>query len=111
MSEQIRDRKVKLDKIRALGADPSGSRFPGVTKNAAIVLTTRSLRRWWACGCGLVRDSVCAVRIVAATDKEELAQKTLLCGVARVHANFALYWSLASKTIPNSLKFCRSRRF
>jgi hypothetical protein len=34
MSDQITDRKAKLDKIRALGVDPYGGRFTGVTPNA-----------------------------------------------------------------------------
>src|SRR5262245_39164531 len=36
MSDQIDDRKSKLAKVRELGADPYGSRFTGVTGNAAI---------------------------------------------------------------------------
>lgn len=36
MSDQISDRKAKLDKIRALGVDPYGARFTGVTPNARI---------------------------------------------------------------------------
>ena len=36
MSDQIADRKIKLEKIRALGVDPYGGRFPDVTRNADI---------------------------------------------------------------------------
>ncbi|MCG3127582.1 MAG: Lysine--tRNA ligase [Phycisphaerae bacterium] len=36
MSDQIQDRKNKLDAVRALGVDPYGARFPGLTHNAAI---------------------------------------------------------------------------
>ncbi len=36
MSDQIADRQAKLEKIRALGVDPYGQRFTGVTPNAAI---------------------------------------------------------------------------
>ena len=36
MSDQIADRKAKLEKIRDLGVDPYGGRFVGVTKNAEI---------------------------------------------------------------------------
>ena len=36
MSDQIADRRVKLEKIRALGVDPYGARFAGVTANADI---------------------------------------------------------------------------
>ncbi len=36
MSDQISDRKAKLEKIRDLGVDPYGGRFVGVTKNAEI---------------------------------------------------------------------------
>ena len=36
MSDQITDRKAKLTKIRALGVDPYGARFTGVTPNAEI---------------------------------------------------------------------------
>ncbi|MBU0618188.1 MAG: lysine--tRNA ligase, partial [Planctomycetes bacterium] len=36
MSDQISDRKAKLEKIRALDVDPYGGRFAGVTKNADI---------------------------------------------------------------------------
>ncbi len=36
MSDQIADRKAKLEKIRALGVDPYGGRFTGVTRNAQI---------------------------------------------------------------------------
>jgi lysyl-tRNA synthetase class 2 len=36
MSDQITDRKAKLDKIRALGVDPYGTRFPNVTPHADI---------------------------------------------------------------------------
>ncbi len=36
MSDQIQDRRAKLEKIRALGLDPYGGRFPGATHHAAI---------------------------------------------------------------------------
>src|SRR5262245_946791 len=36
MSDQIDDRRSKLAKVRELGADPYGSRFVGLTGNAAI---------------------------------------------------------------------------
>jgi len=36
MSDQIRDRRAKLEKIRALGVDPYGWRFPGVDRIADI---------------------------------------------------------------------------
>ena len=36
MSDQIEDRKAKLEKIRALGVDPYGGRFPGVTSNGEL---------------------------------------------------------------------------
>ncbi|MGE0480440.1 MAG: lysine--tRNA ligase [Phycisphaerae bacterium] len=36
MSDQIQDRLAKLEKIRALGVDPYGSRFPGVLANADL---------------------------------------------------------------------------
>src|SRR5262245_29829507 len=36
MSDQIDDRRAKLSKIRELGADPYGSRFQGVIRNASI---------------------------------------------------------------------------
>lgn len=36
MSDQIQDRRAKLDQIRALGADPYGARFTDVAKNAHI---------------------------------------------------------------------------
>ncbi len=36
MSDQISDRRAKLDKIRALGFDPYGGRFPSVTPNGEI---------------------------------------------------------------------------
>jgi len=36
MSDQIADRHAKLEKIRALGVDPYGGRFPGATSHAAI---------------------------------------------------------------------------
>jgi len=36
MSDQITDRKAKLEKIKALGVDPYGGRFTDITANAAI---------------------------------------------------------------------------
>ena len=36
MSDQISDRRAKLEKLRALGVEPFGGRFPGVTPNAEI---------------------------------------------------------------------------
>ncbi len=36
MSDQIQDRKAKLDKLRQLGVDPYGGRFPDVTANAEV---------------------------------------------------------------------------
>ncbi|MFO0838957.1 MAG: lysine--tRNA ligase [Phycisphaerae bacterium] len=36
MSDQITDRRAKLEKIRALGLDPYGERFEGVIKNADV---------------------------------------------------------------------------
>jgi lysyl-tRNA synthetase class 2 len=36
MSDQIADRHTKLEKIRSLGVDPYGGRFPGATPHAAI---------------------------------------------------------------------------
>lgn len=36
MSDQIQDRTAKLEKIRALGVEPYGTRFTGVTKNAEL---------------------------------------------------------------------------
>jgi lysyl-tRNA synthetase, class II len=36
MSDQISDRRIKRDKIRALGADPYGERFTGLTQHADI---------------------------------------------------------------------------
>ncbi len=36
MSDQISDRKAKLEKLRALGVDPYGGRFPGVVGNREI---------------------------------------------------------------------------
>ncbi|MFQ5807572.1 MAG: lysine--tRNA ligase, partial [Phycisphaerae bacterium] len=36
MSDQIADRKAKLERIRALGVDPYGGRFTGVVRNADI---------------------------------------------------------------------------
>ncbi len=36
MSDQIVDRKAKLEKLRALGVNPFGARFTGVTPNAEI---------------------------------------------------------------------------
>lgn len=36
MSDQIQDRRNKLEKLRALGIDPYGGRFPGVTSHADI---------------------------------------------------------------------------
>ena len=36
MSDQITDRKAKLEKLRALGVNPFGERFTGVTPNAEI---------------------------------------------------------------------------
>ena len=43
MSNQITDRKAKLEKIRALGVDPYGGRFESVTKNAAIRAASEQL--------------------------------------------------------------------
>ncbi|MGD8453000.1 MAG: lysine--tRNA ligase [Phycisphaerae bacterium] len=36
MSDQITDRKAKLDKLRDLGVDPYGTRYEGVTRVAAV---------------------------------------------------------------------------
>ncbi len=36
MNEQVQDRLAKLEKLRALGADPYGQRFENVASNAAI---------------------------------------------------------------------------
>ncbi|MFN0135115.1 MAG: lysine--tRNA ligase [Phycisphaerae bacterium] len=36
MSDQIQDRQIKLEKVRALGVDGYGSRFTNITKNAEI---------------------------------------------------------------------------
>lgn len=36
MSDQIQDRKAKLEKLRQLGVDPYGARFPNVTPNADV---------------------------------------------------------------------------
>jgi len=36
MSDQIADRRAKLERLRALGVDPYGQRFTGVTSSAAI---------------------------------------------------------------------------
>jgi len=36
MSDQITDRRAKLEKIRALGVDPYGARFTDITANADI---------------------------------------------------------------------------
>jgi lysyl-tRNA synthetase class 2 len=36
MSDQITDRKAKLEKLRALGVNPFGARYTGVTPNAEI---------------------------------------------------------------------------
>jgi lysyl-tRNA synthetase class 2 len=44
MSDQITDRKAKLDKIRALGVDPYGTRFPNVTSHADIRAAAEGLR-------------------------------------------------------------------
>ena len=43
MSDQIADRKAKLDKIRALGVEPYGGRFTGVTPNADIRVAAEKL--------------------------------------------------------------------
>jgi len=43
MSDQISDRKTKLEKIRALGVDPYGARFTGVTPNAELQATAGRL--------------------------------------------------------------------
>lgn len=44
MNDQTQDRLVKLEKIRALGVDPYGQRFPDVTKNAAIRASIDALK-------------------------------------------------------------------
>jgi lysyl-tRNA synthetase class 2 len=44
MSDQIADRKAKLEKMRALGVDPYGGRFTGVTPNAAIRAAAEMLK-------------------------------------------------------------------
>lgn len=36
MSDQVQDRKAKLERLRALGVDPYGARFPDVTANDAL---------------------------------------------------------------------------
>jgi lysyl-tRNA synthetase class 2 len=36
MSDQIQERKAKLEKLRQLGVEPYGGRFPNVTSNAAV---------------------------------------------------------------------------
>ena len=43
MSDQIADRKAKLQKLRALGIDPYGQRFAGVTPNAQIRAAAETL--------------------------------------------------------------------
>jgi len=43
MSDQITDRKNKLEKLRALGVEPFGGRFTGVTPNAEIRAASEKL--------------------------------------------------------------------
>jgi len=43
MSDQITDRKAKLEKLRALGVDPFGERFADVTSNAEIRAAAKKL--------------------------------------------------------------------
>ncbi len=44
MSDQITDRRTKLEKIRALGVDPYGGRFTDVAKNADIRARAEELK-------------------------------------------------------------------
>ena len=43
MNEQMQDRRAKLDKIRALGVDPFGGRFPETTPHEAIRAAAETL--------------------------------------------------------------------
>lgn len=53
MSDPIADRRTKLEKLRALGVDPFGGRFPDVTPNAEIRAASEQL----AIDAGQILDS------------------------------------------------------